>query len=214
MKKAIVLFSGGMDSAVALHIAKADGYEPIALIFHYGQRHIIEASKAAHYCLTHGPIRRVHLDLPKIGGSALTDHRATIPHHPLSTIGQSIPPTYVPGRNLILLSFALNCAEAEGAEAIYLGINHRDSSGYPDCTPAFLQLFQEVARVGTRGGVRIEAPLLHMSKADIVRKGRELGVDFNATWSCYDPRINTAGFTVPCHVCDACQLRRQGFEQA
>lgn len=202
-----------MDSTVALRIAQEQGYTPLALTFAYGQRHVIEVEKATHYCRLH-KVEQIRVDLPSLQGSVLTDPRAPIPHHPLSRIGQAIPPTYVPARNLIFLSIALSYAEARGASAIYLGINHQDSSGYPDCTPAFLQTFQEVARVGTRGGVRLEAPLMHMSKADIVRRGRELGVDFNATWSCYNPQRGDFLSQVPCLVCDACQLRRQGFEQA
>lgn len=215
MKKAIVLFSGGMDSAVALHVAQRDGYSVRALSFNYGQRHLTEITRARAYCKAR-QIEHVSIEIPTLQGSALTDPLACIPHTPPSLIGQSIPATYVPARNLLLLSHALNRAEATCAEAIYLGIHAQDAGGYPDCTPAFLQLFQEVVRVGTKGSVRIEAPLVGMTKAAIVRLGRELGVDFGATWSCYDPMPDPRYPTLqtPCNLCDACKLRQQGFQQA
>ena len=214
--RAVVLLSGGMDSATALAIAKAEGLDVIALTFDYGQRHRreIDAAKkvAKHFGVRDHRI--VALDLGAIGGSALTDAQIKVPEQrSLEEIGQGIPPTYVPARNTILLSYALGLAETTGANAIYIAANALDYSGYPDCRPEFYKAFQEVARLGTKRGVEgdvieIRTPLIAMSKADIVRKGEELGVPWALTWSCYQ------GEEKACGVCDSCQLRLKGFREA
>ncbi len=214
--RAVVLLSGGMDSATALAIAKADGFDVIALTIDYGQRHRreIDAAKkvAKHFGVRDH--RVVSLDLTPIGGSALTDKAIRVPEQRrLEEIGRGIPVTYVPARNTILLSYALGLAEATGAKAIYIAANFQDYSGYPDCRPEFYKAFQEVARLGTKRGVEgdvieIRTPLISMTKADIVRKGQELGVPWKLTWSCYQ------GGDKACGVCDSCQLRLKGFREA
>ncbi len=214
--RAVVLLSGGMDSATALAIALRDGFEVTALSVDYGQRHRkeIDAAKkvAKHFGVRDH--RVVALDLTAIGGSALTDKKIPVPaQRRLEEIGQGIPPTYVPARNTILLSYALGLAEATGAKAIYIAANQIDYSGYPDCRPEFYKSFAEVARLGTKRGVEgdvieIRTPLIAMSKADIVRKGEELGVPWALTWSCYQ------GEEKACGVCDSCQLRLKGFREA
>ncbi len=213
---AIVLLSGGMDSATALAMTKADGLDVIALTFDYGQRHRkeIDAAKALakHYRVRDHRI--VSIDLAALGGSALTDRSIRVPEQrSLEEIGQGIPPTYVPARNTILLSYALGLAEATISRVIVIGANYQDSSGYPDCRPEFYKAFQEVARLGTKRGVagdaiEIRTPVIHMTKADIVRKGQELGVPWELTWSCY------LGGAKACGVCDSCQLRLKGFREA
>ena len=214
--RAIVLLSGGMDSATALAIALQDGFDATALSVDYGQRHRkeLEAARkvAKHFGVTDH--RFVTLDLTAIGGSALTDRKIRVPEQRrLEEIGRDIPATYVPARNTILLSYALGLAEATGARAIYIAANSQDYSGYPDCRPAFYRAFQEVARLGTKRGVEgdvieIRTPLIAMSKADIVRKGEQLGVPWGLTWSCY------LGEDKACGVCDSCQLRLKGFREA
>ena len=214
--RAVVLLSGGMDSATALAIAKADGFDVIALTIDYGQRHRreIDAAKkvAKHFGVRDH--RVVSLDLTPIGGSALTDKAIRVPEQRrLEEIGRGIPVTYVPARNTILLSYALGLAEATGAKAIYIAANFQDYSGYPDCRPEFYKAFQEVARLGTKRGVEgdvieIRTPIISMTKADIVRKGQELGVPWKLTWSCYQ------GGDKACGVCDSCQLRLKGFREA
>ncbi len=205
-----------MDSATALAIALKEGFEVTALSVDYGQRHRkeIDAARkvAKHFdVLDH---RIVSLDLTAIGGSALTDRKIPVPaQRRLEEIGQGIPPTYVPARNTILLSYALGLAEATGAKAIFIAANHIDYSGYPDCRPEFYKAFAEVARLGTKRGaegdvIEIRTPLIAMSKADIVRKGEELGVPWALTWSCY------RGEEKACGVCDSCQLRLKGFAEA
>ncbi len=205
-----------MDSATALAIARKDGFEVTALSVDYGQRHRKELDSARkvakHFGVTDH--RLVSLDLTPIGGSALTDKRIQVPEQRrLEEIGQGIPPTYVPARNTILLSYALGLAETTGSKAIYIAANALDYSGYPDCRPEFYKAFQEVARLGTKRGVEgdvieIRTPLIAMSKADIVRKGEELGVPWALTWSCYQ------GEDKACGVCDSCQLRLKGFREA
>ena len=205
-----------MDSATALAIAIKDGFDVTALSVDYGQRHRkeIEAAKkvASHFRIKDH--RVVNLDLTEIGGSALTDRRIRVPEQRrLEEIGQGIPSTYVPARNTILLSYALGLAEATDSKAIYIAANQIDFSGYPDCRPEFYKAFQEVARLGTKRGVEgdvieIRTPLIAMSKADIVRKGEELGVPWALTWSCY------LGEEKACGVCDSCQLRLKGFREA
>jgi len=213
---AVVLLSGGMDSATALAITKADGFEITALTVDYGQRHRREIDAARSVANHYGVAdhRVVFLDLTAIGGSALTDHQIRVPQQrSLEAIGQGIPSTYVPARNTVLLGYALGLAEATGAKAIVIAANHLDSSGYPDCRPEFYAAFQEVARLGTKCGVEgqvieIRTPLIQMTKADIVRKGEELGVPWELTWSCY------LGGTNACGTCDSCQLRLKGFGEA
>ena len=214
--RAVVLLSGGMDSATALAIALHEGFEVTALSVDYGQRHRKEL-EAARKVARHFGVkdhRLVTLDLTSIGGSALTDRTIRVPEQRrLEEMGQGIPVTYVPARNTILLSYALGLAEATGAKAIYIAANAVDYSGYPDCRPEFYRAFQEVARLGTKRGVEgdiieIRTPLISMSKADIVRKGEELGVPWALTWSCYQ------GGEKACGVCDSCQLRLKGFREA
>jgi len=213
---AIVLLSGGMDSATALAMMKSEGFEIVALTFDYGQRHRreIEAAKrvAKHFGVQDHRI--VKLDLAAIGGSALTDARIRVPsQRSLEEIGRGIPPTYVPARNTILLSYALALAEATGAKAIVIAANAIDFSGYPDCRPEFYRAFSEVARLGTKRGVEgdvidVHTPLIGMTKADIVRRGEDLGVPWKLTWSCYHGRASACG------ACDSCQLRLKGFREA
>jgi len=211
-KRAVVLLSGGMDSAVALAIARAQGLECHALSVAYGQRHTSELVAAAQLARTLGAAAHkiVAVDLRSIGGSALTDD-IEVPETP----GEGIPPTYVPARNTIMLSIALGWAEVLGAQAIVCGVNAVDYSGYPDCRPAFIAAFEALANLATKAAVEgrrihIEAPLMAMSKADIVRRGVALGVDFADTVSCYQADIQGAA----CGVCDACRLRAEGFRAA
>jgi len=213
---AVVLLSGGMDSTTALAMTRAQGEDVVALTMDYGQRHRkeIEAARkiAMHFRVKDH--RVVTLDLTAIGGSALTDRRIRIPEQRrLEEIGQAIPVTYVPARNTILLSYALGLAEVMGANAIVIAATAVDYSGYVDCRPEFYRAFQEVARLGTKRGVEgdvieIRTPLIAMSKAEIVRKGEDLGVPWALTWSCYK------GGERACGVCDSCQLRLKGFREA
>jgi 7-cyano-7-deazaguanine synthase len=210
-KKAIVLLSGGLDSATTLYHAKAKGYEVRALIFDYGQRHRREVSAACAVARTAGaPFEVVKISMPW-KGSALLDRSRHVPSHGVKK--NVIPPTYVPARNIIFLSFAASFAEAVGARAIFIGANAVDYSGYPDCRPKFFKAFQAALDQGLKTGVekksiRILTPLVDMSKADIVRLGRDLGVPFAKTWSCYN------GAEKVCGVCDSCRLRAKGFLDA
>jgi 7-cyano-7-deazaguanine synthase len=212
ISKAVVLVSGGMDSAVVAALAREQGFAVHALSVAYGQRHHSELAAAARVCamLGVGVHKVVDVDLRSIGGSALTDD-IEVPEQG----GAGIPVTYVPARNTIMLSVALGWAEVLGAADIYCGVNAVDYSGYPDCRPAFIEAFERLANVATKAGVegaglRIHAPLMHMSKADIAREGVRLGVDFSATVSCY--RADVEGRA--CGHCDACRLRAQGFAEA
>jgi len=215
-RKAVVLLSGGMDSATALALAAKKGYDIHALSFDYGQRHRRELQSAKRIA-SHFHVREhliLKIPLGNMGGSALTDQKIPIPEGkgPWRR-GASIPPTYVPGRNLVLLSFAAAYAEVIGAGAIFIGANALDYSGYPDCRPGFLRQFERTVRKGTKRGVagrplRIIAPLLRRSKADIVRLGASLGVPFHLTWSCY------RGGSRPCGRCDSCLIRAKGFAEA
>jgi 7-cyano-7-deazaguanine synthase len=218
--KAVVLVSGGMDSAVTLAEARAAGFAAYALSFDYGQRHRVELEAAARVAASLGARRQVTLkiDLRAFGGSALTADIAV----PKDRIGHGseseIPVTYVPARNTIFLSFALGFAESLGAHDLFIGVNAIDYSGYPDCRPEFVAAFERLANLATREGVEgrrftVHTPLLRLGKADIVRRGDELGVDFGLTFTCYDPRIE-AGRARPCGRCDACTLRAEGFRQA
>lgn len=212
--RAVVLLSGGMDSAVCLHAAHALGRELYPISFRYGQRHQQELA-AAEALVARLPVARwLVLDLPldRIGGSALTDPALTPAK---GGSGEGIPATYVPARNTIFLSMALGWAETLQAHEIFIGVNAIDYSGYPDCRPIFVEAFERLANLATREGVTrqsfvIRAPLLHLSKAEIVRKGLELGVDFALTRSCYDPTVDG----LACGRCDACRLRLAGFEAA
>ena len=214
---AIVLLSGGLDSATALAMTVASGVRCHALSFRYGQRHEIELAAARRVAAAVGVAshRVIELDLRAIGGSALTDAIAVPKGRTEEEMSAGIPVTYVPARNTIFLSYAIAVAEVTGAEQIVVGVNVLDSSGYPDCRPEWLAAMQQVARLGTKAGVEnrpleIRAPLIRMSKAEIIRAGTALGVDYGLTHSCYDP--DPAGDA--CGGCDACQLRRRGFEVA
>jgi 7-cyano-7-deazaguanine synthase len=216
-KVAVVLLSGGLDSATTLAIARAEGYETHALSFRYGQRHAGELEYAAKLAKVLGAKRHVvtEIDLRAFGGSALTAEIAVPKHERAEEIGGGIPVTYVPARNTIFLSFALAFAEVSGAEDIFIGVNALDYSGYPDCRPEYLASFEQMANLATRAGVegghlRIHAPLLDLTKSEIIKRGLALGVDYSLTRSCYDPRADGAS----CGRCDSCLLRLRGFEQA
>ena len=216
MKNAVVLVSGGMDSAVVVAIARARGVAVHALSVRYGQRHTSELDAAAKVARSLGAVahKTVSVDLRSIGGSALTDEAIEVPlDHPAAP--DEIPVTYVPARNTIMLSIALGWAEVLGAADIFCGVNAVDYSGYPDCRPEFIEAFERLANLATKAGVegagiRVHAPLQHMSKADIVREGLRLDVDFAATVSCY--RADAEGRA--CGHCDACRLRAEGFTGA
>ena len=215
--KAVVLLSGGMDSATAAAVALDRGFEVSALSFRYGQRHATELEAARRVAERLGLSRQVVLDidLRAFGGSALTGDLRVPKDTPLERIGSSIPATYVPARNTIFLSFALGWAETLGASDIFLGANALDYSGYPDCRPEYIEAFERMANLATRAGVegrrlRIHTPLISLSKAEIVKLGTRLGVEYALTWSCYDP---TADGTA-CGRCEACILRRKGFREA
>jgi 7-cyano-7-deazaguanine synthase len=213
VKRAVVLLSGGLDSATVLAMARAAGWSCHALSIDYGQRHRVELEAAARVARALGAAqhRVVALDLGVFGGSALTDPAIAVPTEPSA----GIPVTYVPARNTIFLALALAYAEVTRSEAIFTGANAIDYSGYPDCRPEFLAAFETLANLATKRAVegfpiRVEAPIVRMTKADIVRKGHELGVDFSLTVSCYDPD----GQARACGRCDACRFRREGFAQA
>lgn len=213
MKKAVVLLSGGLDSSTTLAVARRDGYACHALSFAYGQRHAAELQAAERVAAALGAAehKTVKLDLSAIGGSALTDSRIAVPDHPTD----GIPVTYVPARNTVFLAVAVGWAEVLGADDIFIGVNAVDYSGYPDCRPEFVAAFEKVANLGTKAGVeghrlRILAPLSGLSKAEIIRLGTGLKVDYGLTVSCYT--ADAAGRA--CGVCDSCRLRRQGFQEA
>ena len=210
--RAVVLVSGGMDSAVAIAQARADGFDCYALSVDYGQRHHseLDASRRVADAFAAAVHKTVHIDLRSLGGSALTDD-IQVPE----TASAGIPVTYVPARNTIMLSVAMGWAEVLGARDVYCGVNAVDYSGYPDCRPEFIAAFEQLAQLATKAGVegegfRVHAPLMRMSKADIVRRGLELGVDFAMTVSCY--QADDQGRA--CRRCDACRLRAQGFDEA
>jgi 7-cyano-7-deazaguanine synthase len=211
--RAVVLVSGGLDSATALAIARAQGFECFALSVEYGQRHAAELEAAARIARGLGAVehRTMRIDLAGIGGSALTDRSIAVPERP----SDGIPVTYVPARNTVLLALALAWAEVIGSEDIFLGVNAIDFSGYPDCRPAFIEAFGRLAAVATKAGVegrpcRIHAPLMEWSKERIIREGTRLGVDYSRTVSCYQ----ADGQGRACGRCDSCRLRRAGFEAA
>jgi 7-cyano-7-deazaguanine synthase len=217
MKRAVVLVSGGIDSATALAICLCDGFEAYALSFDYGQRHrreIIAAQKIASALGAHRH-RVATIDLRMFGGSSLTDDIGVPKARSSDELAHGIPITYVPARNTIFLSYALAWAEVLDMRDIFIGVNAIDYSGYPDCRPEFIAAFEKLANLATKAGTEgahfhIHAPLISMSKADIIRKGTELGVDFSLTHSCYDPTPEG----LACGECDSCQLRLKGFREA
>jgi len=217
-KRAVVLLSGGVDSSTVMALASTEDYKIHALSFRYGQRHEreIEAAKrvAAFFDVRNHLI--IDFNLRAIGGSALTDQIDVPKGREPEEISRSIPVTYVPARNTIFLSFALSLAEKIEAEDIFFGANQLDYSGYPDCRGEYIRAFEEMANLATKAGVegrlkvKIHTPLIQMTKAEIVRKGMELGLDFSLTWSCYDPTADG----LACGLCDSCQLRLKGFREA
>jgi 7-cyano-7-deazaguanine synthase len=213
VKRAVVLLSGGLDSATVLAIARSKNFECYALSVEYGQRHRAELEAARRIAAALGAHehRNMRVDLAGIGGSALTDNNVPVPE----AQGPGIPVTYVPARNTLFLSLALGWAEVIGAADIFMGVNAVDYSGYPDCRPAFIKAFEDLAQVATKAGVQggrfnIHAPLIEMSKADIIRAGMDLGVDFAATVSCYQADADGRA----CGKCDSCRLRAAGFAAA
>ena len=217
-EKAVVLLSGGIDSTTALSIALREGYQVFALSFSYGQRHMSELDSARKVAVRAGVTehRVVTIDLRAFGGSALTSDMEVPKGRPIAEIAQGIPATYVPARNTIFLSYALAWAEVLGAGDLFLGVNALDYSGYPDCRPEYIEAFEKMANLATKAAVlgkqriRIHTPLISMSKAEIIRKGLELGVDFSLTSSCYDPSPTGEA----CGACDSCALRKKGFREA
>ncbi len=212
-KTAVVLISGGLDSATCLAIARQEGYDTYTLSFDYGQRHRSElkAAEALSIYMQVKEHKTIPIDMTGIGGSALTDLSIAVPEE----YSEGIPITYVPARNTIFLSYALGWAEVLGAKAIFIGVNALDYSGYPDCRPAFIEAFSAMANLATKAGVegrriRIETPLIKLSKAEIIRKGIELGVDYSKTVSCY--QADSQGRA--CGRCDSCRLRKKGFTEA
>lgn len=217
MKRAVVLLSGGLDSTTTLAIAMTEGFEAYALSFDYAQRHQIETEAAQHVAKSLGvkAHRIAKIDLRVFGGSALTDDFAVPKRRPQNEIAHGIPVTYVPARNTIFLAYALAWAEVIPANDIFIGVNAIDYSGYPDCRPEFIEAFENLADVATRAGVegrrfKIHTPLIKLCKAEIIRKGVELGVDYSLTHSCYDPTPNG----LACGQCDSCLLRLKGFREA
>jgi 7-cyano-7-deazaguanine synthase len=217
-KRAVVLLSGGLDSTTALGVALADGFTAYAMSFRYGQRHSIELASAARVAQVMGVARHlvVDFDLRAIGGSALTDEIEVPKARSSVEMAAGIPVTYVPARNTIFLSFALGWAEVLGAADIFIGVNALDYSGYPDCRPEYIAAFERMANLATKAGVesatqlKIHTPLIAMTKAEIIRKGLALGLDYGLTHSCYDP----APAGLACGNCDSCVLRRKGFVEA
>ena len=216
-RRAVVLLSGGLDSATVLAIARSQGYELYALSFSYGQRHVLELEAASRVAASIGVAshRIASIDLRVFGGSALTGDFAVPKGRAMDEMSHGIPITYVPARNTIFLSFALAWAEVLGSSDIFIGVNALDYSGYPDCRPEFIAAFEKMANLATKAGVegrqhlRIHTPLIAMTKAQIVARGRELGVDYGLTSSCYDPGPTGA----PCGQCDSCLLRQKGFRE-
>jgi 7-cyano-7-deazaguanine synthase len=212
-EKAVILVSGGLDSATVLAMARSQGYDCYTLAFDYGQRHYSELAAAERVSIAGGAKQHkvVKLDLSTIGGSALTDNAIDVP----TEASAGIPVTYVPARNTVFLSIALGWAEVLGARHIFIGVNAVDYSGYPDCRPAYIESFQAMANLATKAGVEgrtisIHTPLIAMSKAEIIKQGMRLGVDYSQTVSCYQADADGRA----CGVCDSCRLRREGFAQA
>ena len=233
MKKAVVLLSGGLDSTTTLAVAKSEGFELYALSFDYGQRHKIELELARRNADRFGAKKHlvINFNLQDIGGSALTDDievpknsaeagkRESAEAKKKATKEENIPVTYVPARNTIFLSFALAWAETLGAGDIFIGANAVDYSGYPDCRPEYIKAFEDMANLATKASVEgslkfeISAPLINLTKAEIIEKGIELGVDYSLTWSCYDPVLEQSAYR-PCGKCDSCTFRAKGFHEA
>jgi 7-cyano-7-deazaguanine synthase len=216
-KAAVVLCSGGLDSTTVMAIAKQEGYEIYSLSFRYGQRHDIELDAAQRVSKIFHVKQHliINIDLDKIGGSALTDSIDVPKGRKLDGTSNEIPVTYVPARNTIFLSYGLAWAEVLGALDIFIGVNAVDYSGYPDCRPEYIKAFENMANLGTKAGVEgrrieIRAPLINMTKAEIIKTGISLGVDYSVTHSCYDP-LQTG---TPCGCCDSCRLRKKGFAEA
>jgi 7-cyano-7-deazaguanine synthase len=217
-KRAVVLCSGGVDSTTVMAMAKSQGYDIYSLSFRYGQRHEIEIEAAQRVSRFFSVAQHLvlNVDLDKIGGSALTDAIDVPKGRPQKEMAGNIPVTYVPARNTIFLSHALAWAEVLGAADIFIGVNALDYSGYPDCRPEYIASFETMANLATRAGVegtiriKIHAPLQHLTKADIIRTGAALGVDYSMTLSCYDPLPGGS----PCGQCDSCILRKKGFDEA
>ena len=213
-KKAVILYSGGLDSTTCLAIARAEGFTPYAMSFAYGQRHAVELELAKKNAMAMGAADHlvVEFDYRKVGGSALTSDIAV----PKEGVGSDIPVTYVPARNTVFLSFALGWAEVLGAFDIFIGVNALDYSGYPDCRPEYIAAFETMANLATKAAVEgtgryaIHTPLIHLTKAEIIRKGLALGVDYGRTHSCYDPTPDG----IACGRCDSCRLRLKGFAEA
>jgi 7-cyano-7-deazaguanine synthase len=216
--KAVVLLSGGLDSTTVLAIARAKGFACYCLSFDYGQRQVIELQRAQEISSRLGAVQHLvlQIDLGKIGGSALTADIAVPKGRGFAEMEGGVPQTYVPGRNTIFLAYAMAWAEVVGADDIFIGVNALDYSGYPDCRPAYLEAFVKMARLATRAGtegkreLHIHAPLMHMTKKEIIREGLSLGVDYSVTHSCYDPGKDG----IACGCCDACLLRLKGFAEA
>lgn len=217
-KKAVVLLSGGVDSSTAAAVAKKEGFELHALSFRYGQRHEKEIEAAKRVAVFLGIEKHLIIDfnLRAIGGSALTDRIKVPKGRSAKEISHTIPITYVPARNTIFLSFALALSEKIGAEDIFFGANQLDYSGYPDCREEYIRAFEQMANLATKAGVegrsrfKIHTPLIRMTKAEIIKKGLALGLDYSLTWSCYDPTPKG----LACALCDSCQLRLKGFKEA
>ena len=216
MKRAVCLLSGGLDSATTLAIAKSEKFDCFALSFRYGQRHYHELDAAKKITASLSVVKHLILkiDLSSIGGSALTDEIPVPKGRTESMMKTSIPITYVPARNTVFLSFALAWAETLDASDIFIGVNALDYSGYPDCRPEYIEAFERMANLATKKSVegnpfKIHTPLIRMTKAQIIRKGTELGVDFSLTHSCYDPSPDG----LACGMCDSCLIRKKGFEQ-
>lgn len=215
--RAVCLLSGGLDSATTLACARRDGFEVYSIAFDYGQRHQVEleCSKRVSEALGAAAHKVIKIDLRAFGGSALTDNIEVPKGRPTAEMGEGIPVTYVPARNTVFLSIALAWAEVLGATDIYLGVNAVDYSGYPDCRPEYIEAFEKMANLATKagveghGGLKIHTPLISLSKAEIIRLGVSLGVDYGLTHSCYDPVDGR-----PCGRCDSCQLRLAGFREA
>jgi 7-cyano-7-deazaguanine synthase len=218
IKKAVVLSSGGIDSTTVMAIAQSEGYEIYSLSFRYGQRHAVELEASKRVAAALGAKEHLVIDigLGKIGGSALTDNIDVPKSRSEGEMSEGIPVTYVPARNTIFLSYALAWAEVLQASDIFIGVNVLDYSGYPDCRPEFIEAFERMANLATKAGVAgttkisIRAPLISLTKKDIIRKGIALGVDYSITHSCYDPTQDGKA----CGQCDSCQLRKKGFEEA
>jgi len=216
LRPAVILLSGGLDSATVLAIARSEGFAPYALSFRYGQRHAIELAASERVARSQGVVRHVtvDIDLRTFGGSALTSDTAVPKHASADAIGGDIPITYVPARNTIFLSFALAYAETIGSGDIYIGVNALDYSGYPDCRPEYIAAYQAMANLATKAAVQgrpvtIRTPLIQLTKAQIIRRGLDLGVDYSLTSSCYDPDPSGAA----CGRCDSCSLRLKGFAE-